>query len=164
MNTDTQALLHLHSYLTMGFIQHPLFRTITDKWGGGELELLSCLIDVTPYLQEKYDEHDDHPGVFLYEVAEPAGAALADWMAVNSDDQSARFPDPSEWTPIMDSLCHEFFRDLPPDHVPVYTIDHADDHNTLHEGIDRLWAYNLFRHYRHERNLNVVLKQDGVEI
>lgn len=161
---NIENMLHLHSYLTMGFIQHPLFRTITDKWGCGELELLSCLNDVTPYLQEKFDSVEEHPGVFLYEVAEPAGAALADWMAVNSDDQSARFPVPSEWTPIVDNLCHEFFKDLPPDHEPVYTVEHADDHNILHEGIDRLWAYNLFRHYRHERNLNVLLKQDGVEI
>lgn len=161
---NIENMLHLHSYLTMGFIQHPLFRTITDKWGCGELELLSCLNDVTPYLQEKFDSVEEHPGVFLYEVAEPAGAALADWMAVNSDDQSARFPVPSEWTPIVDNLCHEFFKDLPEDHVPVYTIEHQTDHNILHEGIDRLWAYNLFRHYRHERNLNVLLKQDGVEI
>lgn len=161
---NTNALLHLHSYLTMGFIQHPMFHTITDKWGCGELELLSCLVDVSPYLQEKYDAVDDHPGVFLYEVAEPAGAAIAAWMAVNADDTSTRFPEPSEWTPIMDKLCHEFFKDLPEDHVPVYTIEHRDDLNTLHEGIDPLWAYRLFHHYRHERNLNVVLKLDGVEI
>ena len=162
MNTHT--LLHLHSYLTMGFIQHPLFRTLVDKWGGGELELLSCLIDVTPYLQEKYDEHDDHPGIFLYEVAEPAGAALADWMAVNADDTTTRFPEPSEWTPLIDSLCHTFFKDLPEEHEPVYTIEHRDDHNTLHEGIDMQHAFMLFRHYRFERNLNVVLKKDDVEI
>lgn len=162
MNTHT--LLHLHSYLTMGFIQHALFHTITDKWGCGEAELLSCLINVTPYLQEKYDEQDEHPGIFLYEVAEPAGKALADWMAVNSDDTSTKFPEPSEWKPIMDKLCHEFFKDLPEDHVPVYTIEHQTSGNFLHEGIDPLWAYRLFRHYRHERKLNVVLKLDGVEI
>lgn len=162
MNTDT--LLQIHSYLTMGFIQHPLFRTLVDKWGCGELELLSCLIDVTPYLQEKSNAVEDHPGVFLYEVAEPAGAAIAAWMAVNADDTTARFPEPSEWTPLIDSLCHTFFKDLPEEHEPVYTIEHRDDHNQLHEGIDLQHAYMLFRHYRHERNLDVLLKKDGVEI
>lgn len=73
------------SFLTLGFTrsQHfdAAYKVTTLHFGYGLDSLLECLVFPASYLAQVYDDHDDHDGVFEYEVSETVGDLLATLLA-----------------------------------------------------------------------------------
>ena len=73
------------AYLVKGFTNSPDFaeayNKTTETFGYGEDSLLECLHFPSHLLADIYDSHDDHPGVFEYEVTQCIGGLLAAHLA-----------------------------------------------------------------------------------
>lgn len=109
--SNTALAARLAIFVSKGFLSSPAFpkasEAAKEQFGYGEDSLLECLLHPAALLATQYDLHSDHPGVFEYEVAEPLGTWLAEYLALPENDGSI------EWEVMTEKvrlLTDGFFR------------------------------------------------------
>lgn len=89
-------------FISKGFLSSPDFpdasQAAKERFGYGEDSLLECLLFPASLLAEQYNTHEDHPGVFEYEVAEPLGKWIAAYLALPETDGSL------EWEVMVEKI------------------------------------------------------------
>ena len=108
--SNTVLAARLAIFISKGFLSSPDFpdasQAAKERFGYGEDSLLECLLFPASLLAEQYDTHEDHPGVFEYEVAEPLGKWIAAYLALPETDGSI------EWAVLIEKsqiLTDRFF-------------------------------------------------------
>lgn len=100
--SNTALAARLALFISKGFMFSPDFtkaaEAAKEQFGYGEDSLFECLLHPAALLVTQYNIHDDHPGVFEYEVAEPLGAWLAEYLAVPENDGSI------EWDVLIEKV------------------------------------------------------------
>ena len=107
---NTALAARLAIFISKGFLSSPDFpkasQAAKEQFGYGEDSLLECLLQPAALLATQYDLHSDHPGVFEYEVAEPLGEWIAEYLALPENDGSI------EWAVMIEkvnTLADQFF-------------------------------------------------------
>ena len=108
--SNTALAARLAIFIAKGFMSSPNFpqaaHAAKEQFGYGEDSLLESLLHPAALLVTQYNIHDDHPGVFEYEVAEPLGKWIAAYLALPENDGSI------EWEVMVEkvnSLADQFF-------------------------------------------------------
>jgi hypothetical protein len=100
--SNTALAARMSIFIAKGFLSSPDFpeasQAAKEQFGYGEDSLLECLLHPATLLAEQYDTHDDHPGVFEYEVAEPLGKWIAAYLALPETDGSI------EWAVLIEKI------------------------------------------------------------
>lgn len=90
--SNTALAARIAIFIAKGFLNHPDFRQAAEAakgaFGYGEDSLLECLLSPAALLAESHEKFDAHPGVFEYEVAEPLGEWLAEYLTIPENEGS----------------------------------------------------------------------------
>lgn len=77
LESEIQVHMLAAAYIGVGLVGHTHIGTIQDRYGMGQLELVTAAVRYAPYinvlLETGYDVMKEYPGVGEYEVTEPFG-------------------------------------------------------------------------------------------
>lgn len=90
--SNTALAARIAIFIAKGFMSSPNFpqaaHAAKEAFGYGEDSLLENLLHPAALLVTQHDIYEDHPGVFEYEVAEPLGEWLAEYLALPENQGS----------------------------------------------------------------------------
>lgn len=108
--SNTALAARLAIFIAKGFLASPNFpqaaHAAKEAFGYGEDSLLENLLHPAALLVTQHDIYEDHPGVFEYEVAEPLGEWLAEYLATPENEGSVGWDVLQE---RIEELVAEFF-------------------------------------------------------
>jgi hypothetical protein len=123
MTTDITTREMITAYLAKGahaaLAQWPVSARKTETFDnlGGELAIVQGMLsDLLDRLTGEYNAHDEHAGVFLYEVAEPAGA---EWIQGLREDENSE----EIWKRRVNPLLKDFFGYVQIQHTLTCVVD-----------------------------------------